>query len=115
MIFGVYIKLTFLSISFGMVYIPIFECISSSCNASLIRPRLLVLVVSDFVVSDELCLDLNHGHLSMHGHDQLVEGQVVVTNFGVEPTVPYFTIIFGGDGSVKNKPCCCGLGLYVIK
>jgi len=47
----------------------------------------------------------------MHDSDQLVEGQVVVTNFGVEPTVQSFKIIVGADGSVKNEPCYQGLGL----
>ena len=37
--------------------------------------------------------------------------QVVTTNFGVEPTVPFSTIIVDADGSVKNEPRCLGLGL----
>jgi len=63
---------------------------------------LFALVASDFVISDELCLDLNHGRLCMDDGDQLVEGHVVATNFGDEPPVPSLTIIVGGDGSVKN-------------
>jgi len=42
---------------------------------------------------------------------QLVEGQVVATNFGVESTVPSFTVIVGADGFVKNEPHYPGLGL----
>jgi len=41
----------------------------------------------------------------------MLEGQVVVKNFGVEPMVASFTITVGADGSVKNKPRCRGLGL----
>jgi len=54
-----------------------------------------VLVASDFVISDEMCLDLNHGHFCVHDSNQLVEGQVVTMNFGVEQTVPSFAIIVG--------------------
>ncbi|KAK2153371.1 hypothetical protein LSH36_299g01003 [Paralvinella palmiformis] len=43
----------------------------------------------------------------MHDGDQLVEGQVVATKCGVQPTVPSFIIIVGPDGSVKNEPYCC--------
>ena len=79
---------------------------------SLIIPRLFAFVASDFVVSDELCLDLNHhGGFCMRDGDQLVERQVVATNFGVEPMLPSFTIIVGADGSVKNEPRCRRLGL----
>jgi len=58
--------------------------------------------VSDFAVSDELCFDLSLGHFCMHDGDQLVEGQAVATNFGIEPTVPSFITIVGTDGSVKK-------------
>jgi len=54
---------------------------------------------------------LNHGNFCMYDGDQLVKGNVVVTNFGVEPMVSSFAIIFEADGSLKNEPCCCGLGL----
>ena len=57
------------------------------------------LVASYFVFSDELCLALNHGRFCMHDSDQLVEGQVVVTNLSIELMVPSFITI---DGSVKN-------------
>jgi len=73
-----------------------------------IRPHLFALAASDVVISDELCLDLNHCCFCMHDGDQLVEGQVVATNFGVGPMVPSFTII---DSSVKNEPHCQGLCL----
>jgi len=47
-------------------------------------------------------LDVNHGRFCIHDGDQFVEGQVEATNFEAEAAVPSFTIIFGGDGSVKN-------------
>jgi len=52
--------------------------VSPTLNASLIRPVFFALVASDFVVSSELCLDLNHVSFCMHDDDQLVEGQVVL-------------------------------------
>jgi len=66
-----------------------------------------------FAISDELCLDLNHGHFCTANVDQLVEGQAVVTNFGIEPMVPSFRIIVDAHGSAKNEPHCRGLGLAV--
>jgi len=69
------------------------------------HPCLFALVASDYVFSDELYLDVNHVRFCMHDVDQLA------TNFGVELTVPSFTIIVGIDGSVKNEPHCSGLGL----
>ena len=47
----------------------------------------------------------------MHDGNQLVEGQVAVTNFGIELMVPSFTIIVGTDGTVKNEPHSRGLGV----
>jgi len=44
----------------------------------------------------------------MHDGNQLVEGQVAVTNFGIELMVPSFTIIVGTD---KNEPHSRGLGV----
>ena len=44
-------------------------------------------------------------------HDRLcvyVEGQVVPTTFGVEITVPSFTINVGVDDSLKHGLCCRG-------
>ena len=45
-----------------------------------------------------------NGRLCVHDGDQLVEGQVVATNFGVDPMVTSFTIIVGADNSDKNEP-----------
>ena len=74
--------------------------VSPSLNASLIRPHLFVPVLSDFIINDQLCLEVDQGRFCVCYDDHLVKGWVVATNFGAEPTVPSFTIIVGVDGSV---------------